>query len=347
MIQKKAVTWLRQIVGTLLFLCAAVNSGWAGNNGYFTTYNSQVEKGEIELMIMNDFTSPSKFRREQEGFGQYWSHMLELEYGVSDQFASEFMIESFEDPDKHQSAFGGFRWENRYRLFKEDVPLNPMVYVEYENLDPRTRYKMEVSGWAIPPYEEPEGDKDRERIMETRGVFSQDFGALNLAFNWINETNLDSRRTAFGYAVAAMYMIHHAPTEVAAGAVARYSCPMHPEVIESSPGHCPKCGMELSPSDHSGGCTCKEHMPSCNCAHCASGGSCTCAHAGGIGIGLELYGALGDTKSFGLNMRRQEHYFGPIFMYHITNKWMAHIQLANGLSKASDNLVRFNVGYEF
>lgn len=25
----------------------------------------------------------------------------------------------------------------------------------------------------------------------------------------------------------------------------QYTCPMHPEVISSNPGNCPKCGMEL------------------------------------------------------------------------------------------------------
>lgn len=26
----------------------------------------------------------------------------------------------------------------------------------------------------------------------------------------------------------------------------QYFCPMHPEVVQSSPGKCPKCGMDLS-----------------------------------------------------------------------------------------------------
>jgi hypothetical protein len=26
-----------------------------------------------------------------------------------------------------------------------------------------------------------------------------------------------------------------------------YACPMHPEVRQSEPGTCPKCGMELQP----------------------------------------------------------------------------------------------------
>jgi Cu+-exporting ATPase len=28
-----------------------------------------------------------------------------------------------------------------------------------------------------------------------------------------------------------------------------YTCPMHPEVRQSEPGTCPKCGMELQPTN--------------------------------------------------------------------------------------------------
>lgn len=31
------------------------------------------------------------------------------------------------------------------------------------------------------------------------------------------------------------------------GATVVYTCPMHPEVQQGSPGKCPKCGMELVP----------------------------------------------------------------------------------------------------
>jgi hypothetical protein len=27
-----------------------------------------------------------------------------------------------------------------------------------------------------------------------------------------------------------------------------YTCPMHPDVVRSEPGRCPKCGMTLKPS---------------------------------------------------------------------------------------------------
>ena len=121
-----------------LAVAGAPGGAFAGNNGWFTTYDSRVEKGEIELMLMNDFTVPSPLRRE-DGQRDYFSHMLELEYGVTEQFATELMIESFEELETGQVKFTGFRWENRFRLFKNPVPLNPMLYIEYEDLDPSTR----------------------------------------------------------------------------------------------------------------------------------------------------------------------------------------------------------------
>lgn len=285
----------------------------AGSNGFFVTYNSEIEKGELELMLMNDITAPSHFRRD-EGLGTYMSHMIELEYGITSQLATEFMMEWFEDFETGDAAFTGFRWENRYRLFKDDVLLNPMIYAEYEDLDPRTRYKMEVSGWIDPPYAESVEEPDRERILETRLVLSQDVGPVNLALNWINETDLASGDTAFGYALGAMWMLHGGHSED------------HHEAAHHNRTHHDKKAARPSDKEQE---EAEEH------------------HGKGVGLGLEMYGALGDTKSFSLNPKRQEHYLGPIIMYHINKHWMTHAQLAIGLSKASDNLVRVNFGYEF
>jgi hypothetical protein len=304
-------------------VCVTATPALSGNGGYMVTYNSKVKRGEVELMLMNDLTAPNKFRRE-EGLGDYLSHMVELEYGITSQLATEFMIEWFEDLKNGKSAFTGFRWETRFRLFKKRVPLNPMLYIEYEDLDPSTRYKMEVSGWVRPPYAESGAEADRERIIETRLVLSDDIGPVNIAFNWINETDLHSGTTAFGYALGVMWMIHGGHGSPGGGS---YACPMHPserQTGEGKCGKCGKCGMEFRKVGESS----------------SSGG-------GGVGVGIEFYGGLGDTKSFGLSASRQEHYFGPILVFHATKKLMLHAQLAIGLTEASDNLVRFNIGYEF
>lgn len=255
-------------------------------------------------MIMNDFTFPSKPHRE-EGEHNYFSHMAEVEYAPFSQLALEWMTEWFEDVGTKNIKFTGFRYEARYRLFKKEVPLNPMIYVEYEDLDPRTRYKMEVSGWVKPPYEDSEDDSGetthpenakakRERIIETRVILSQDFlKHWNAAFNWINETDTSDGVTAFGYTTGISYKFH----------------PHHEDHTQHSSYRPPFFSLASA--------------------------------------ALELTGALGDTKDFGLEPSRQEHYVQPSVMIHMGEHTMLNLGFGIGLTRSSDNLVRFNVGIEF
>ncbi len=266
----------------------------AGNDVYTVTYNHHIDQGEVELMVMNDYTNPAVARQEDDGQRSYFSQMIELEYGVTAQWATEFMLEGFVEPGTRQSRFTGFRWENRFRLFRDEVPLNPMVYVEYEDLDPLTRFKMETSGWVRAPYRDTGAEPDRERILETRLVLSQDFGRLNLAFNWINETDLNAGGvTDFGYTMGMRYDFNGGHFE-----------------HHDAGGHAGRRAMKPT-------------------------------------LGLELYGALGDTRSFGLRRSRQEHYLQPSIMLHFSEHAMLHVGLALGLSKASDNLVRTALAIEF
>ena len=66
-----------------------------------------------------------------------------------------------------------------------------------------------------------------------------------------------------------------------------------------------------------------------------------------VSIGLELYGALGDTQKMALQPSRQEHYLQPVIMVHLSEQIMFHLALAIGLSKASDDLVRTGLAVEF
>ncbi|MBI2920724.1 MAG: hypothetical protein HYY18_06520 [Planctomycetes bacterium] len=314
----------RAVLVPVLIALAAVPAA-AGNDGFFTTYTHHVEKGEAELMIMSDFTNPSKFKRE-EGQGDYFSQMIEFEYGLTEQLAVELMLEAFEDVETGEAEFTGYRLEARYRIFKQDVPLNPMVYVEYEDLHPETRFKMEVSGWIDPPYHEDEEEEPvRERILESRLILSQEIGPVVVAFNAIFETDVHGGGTAFGYSIGAMY---------------------HPGGWGGH-GHS-HIAVEAGEDKKSDGCACATEMKGCRCAHCADDeGECPCSHAGSWAIGIEMYGALGDTRKFGWNGDRQEHYLGPVFMYHFTPQVGVHVALGIGLTNASDDLFRLALAIEF
>jgi len=45
---------------------------------------------------------------------------------------------------------------------------------------------------------------------------------------------------------------HKTPGEMDHEAAVEYTCPMHPEVVQSEPGSCPKCGMNLEPREIQG-----------------------------------------------------------------------------------------------
>lgn len=308
----RTILWVG--VGALLTFCQTVE---AGNDIYFVTYNHHVDKGETELMVMNDFTEPAE-RSSDEKLGGYVSHMVELEHGITEQLATELMLEGFIDTTYSYGKFTGFRWENRYRLNEdENWFLNPTLYMEYEDLDPKTRFKMEVSGREDGKGEPAEKDQ-RERIMETRLVLSRDVGPLNVAFNWINET--DMRRggfTDFGYALGLRYSLrghHHGAADDDDEHVAEHDISHHAH-------HGPHGLPEGKPTLAS------RWRPAA--------------------IGLELFGGLGNSRAFGGSFDVQPHYLSPILMFHPSEHLMVHLGAAFGLTGVSDDLVRTGIAWEF
>lgn len=279
--------------------------------GYFTTYGHEVEKGETEFMLMIDHTSPSSVDRE-EGQHNFLSQMPKIGYNPSNQLELEFMVESFQEFETGISKFTGFRFETRYRIFKKEVFLNPTIYFEFEDLDPETRFKMETSGWIITPYkEEPEGEPEREKILESRLILSQNIGNWNIAFNWLNETDTRTGTTPFGYALGAMYKLTpHYEHEASV-----FSCPMHSAETSDKPGECSKCGMKLTGKSN------KKNIIASR-------------------LTFELLGGLGDNTQMGIIPWRQEHYFQPGIMLHLPNGLMFSSAFAIGLTDSSDDVVR-------
>lgn len=274
-------------------MVAAPISAMAGNGPFFVLYDHKThEQGEVEVMPMFDIAS------EPDG-EMFLAYMVEVDVGLAERLQLDLMAEGHASEIEGYRATG-FRVEARYRLF-EKIPLNPVVYVEYEDLDVRTRYQMEVSGRHVEEEEELAG-RPRERVLETRIILSDEVGPVRLSLNWINESSLMEGMTAFGYALGGSVAIVRRGDE-------------HAE-------HGGHAGHDGVPAAHAGG------------------------HAG-TRVGIELYGGLGDTESFGPDPDTREHYASINLMRHFSGGWMVKIAGSVGLTEVSRDLFRVGVGYEF
>lgn len=176
---------------------------WAGNGANFVLYNQYTEeKGETEIALYSDFSDGGN------GEEAYSAQLLEIEHGVTDYWTTALYFEGVKI-DGEDYEFGGFRFENRVRLFDYGHFPNPVLYVEYEYLRPEHRYLKVVTGRTDEV--EEEGEEKAEHELESRLILAHDFtDRLNIAFNWINETNLESGKWEFGYATGLNLKLYEA-----------------------------------------------------------------------------------------------------------------------------------------
>lgn len=163
----------------------------AGNGANVVLYDHHLdEKGSTEIEVSADFG------RNSEG-EQYAAQLYEIEHAVTDQWTAAFYLETHKI-NGEDWTFDGFRFENRYRIFKETTLLNPVLYLEYIDNRPDAQFLREAVG-RTDGEEEDEGGRERE--LETRLILGHDFGErLRVAFNWISEVDLASGVWEFGYA---------------------------------------------------------------------------------------------------------------------------------------------------
>ena len=175
----------------------------AGNDANFVLYNQHTEeRGETEINLYNDFA------RVGRGEADYAAQLLEIEYGVTDTWTTALYLEGVKLDDEDY-AFGSFRFENRVRLFKENTLFNPVLYAEYEQKEPESRYIRAVTGRT--DAEEDEEEEGTEHELETKLIVGHDFSdRFNVAFNWINEVKFDNGDWEFGYAAGLNYVIYKA-----------------------------------------------------------------------------------------------------------------------------------------
>jgi hypothetical protein len=178
-----------------MLLCTP--AAFAQESAYIVTYDHYLEEpGNLDVEYFSTFGT----QRGGNDFHAYWA---EFEYGVKAWWTTELYADgqtTFGD----SSLFTGWRWENRFRPFAAEHFLNPVVYIEYEQVSEADKILKEVEGHDTEDdYAEPNADLRREKDheLEFKLLLSKNARGWNFALNPLFTKNLGSGDPwEFGYA---------------------------------------------------------------------------------------------------------------------------------------------------
>ena len=186
------------ILPAIFFLSATALSPFvrAQERPYFVTYDHQLEEPDnLEISFNPIFGA-------QRGGNDFLASWVEFEYGVKGWWTSEFYLEgqaTFHD----STVFTGWRWENRFRPLMHEHWINPVVYMEFEDINGADKTLLEVVGFdAEADHAVPNSLARRDHLheVETKLILSSNLKGWNVSENFIAEKNLNSQPWEFGYA---------------------------------------------------------------------------------------------------------------------------------------------------
>jgi hypothetical protein len=183
----------------LLLFCPSLLV-WAQESPYIVTYDHYLEEpGSLEVEYFSTFGT----QRGGNDFHAFWA---EFEYGATAWWTTELYLDgqtTFHD----STVFTGFRFENRFRLLKREHLVNPVLYVEYEQISGADKILKEIEGHDV---ESDFADsnaasrKEHKHELELKLLLSSTFKGWNVAVNPIVTKNLlPSEPWEFAYAVGA------------------------------------------------------------------------------------------------------------------------------------------------
>lgn len=185
-----------------IFCCFAVFLGTAVCQAqeppYFVTYSHDLEEPDnLEIALKTTQATPK--------YGNFFTGAtLELEYGAKGWWTTEVYL-SGQHTSNDSAIFTGWRWENRFRPLLHDHFINPVIYVEYENLNRADRSLLEVTGHdsiADLRLTNAQGRSVTERSLEMKLILSTNAKGWNVSENFITEKDLnESEPWEFGYAL--------------------------------------------------------------------------------------------------------------------------------------------------
>ncbi len=176
-----------------------VHAAAAQEKPYFVTYSHDLEEpGNLEIETKTALARP-------DGGNGFGAAAMELEYGVSAWWTSELYLDG-QATSGDSTIFTGFRIENRVRPLMQEHIINPVLYVEYENIAASDKTLLEVvghDGQADLAETNSTARQKHEHEAETRLILSSNLRDWNLSENFLAEKNLGHSPWEFGYALGA------------------------------------------------------------------------------------------------------------------------------------------------
>lgn len=169
---------------------------------YFVTYSSALEEpGNLEIENQNIAAAPKNAHA-------FFAPTVEFEYGTRAWWTTEFYLQG-QSTQNDSAVFTGFRVENRFRPLPREYWINPVIYVEYENVNAADKSFLEVTGNDTISDKQPPNAELRseiERSVETKLILSSNLHGWNFSENTIAEKDVNAPNPwEFGYALAAAH----------------------------------------------------------------------------------------------------------------------------------------------
>ena len=166
---------------------------------YFVTYSPEMEEpGNLGIEFFNAVGKPPAGNR-------FIGSNVELEYGATAWWTTEFYLDG--QVTVHDSTiFTGYRWENRFRPLLREHWINPVIYIEFENINGGDKALREVVGHdGKADVSEPNAGvrQEKKRELELKLILGSNYKGWNISENILAEKNLSDGPWEFGYAVGA------------------------------------------------------------------------------------------------------------------------------------------------
>jgi hypothetical protein len=169
----------------------------AAEGPFFITYGHQMEEpGNLEFAAKNVVGAPG-------GVNRFLGMAVEFEYGVTAWWTSEWYLDG--QATQAQSTLStGYRWENRFRLLPREHWINPVLYVEFENINGADKSLLELvnhdgkDDLAVP---NDEARLEKKREIEAKLILGSYYKGWTIAENFIAEKNVAHAPFEFGYAL--------------------------------------------------------------------------------------------------------------------------------------------------